>query len=202
MILDEALARRSQEHTRHVKHVTMCSMPHESPGWLGSDHPYHQVLGRYFHYFPLHEPARKPFTNEILRPRLVYATGVHAAGQVAGSCRGASVFTTALPRVRAERGRVHAPPIASRCAARRCWCSTTSCESRWSASSTVCSSLISGMSSTASVTSPHQSSEVRGYRASRPHSWLLLRGDYGVVAIAPRPGEPRSRVYFSIGQAF
>jgi outer membrane protein assembly factor BamA len=32
-------------------------------------------------------------------------------------------------------------------------------------------------------------------------AWVLLRGDYGYV-IDPRPGEPRSRFYFSIGQAF
>ena len=31
--------------------------------------------------------------------------------------------------------------------------------------------------------------------------WFLLRGDYGVV-LDPRPGERRSRFYFSIGQAF
>ena len=38
-----------------------------------------------------------------------------------------------------------------------------------------------------------------GLRVRTP--WVLLRGDYGIV-IAPRPGEPRSRFYFSIGQAF
>jgi len=32
-------------------------------------------------------------------------------------------------------------------------------------------------------------------------AWFLLRGDYGVV-LDPRPGERRSRFYFSIGQAF
>jgi outer membrane protein assembly factor BamA len=31
--------------------------------------------------------------------------------------------------------------------------------------------------------------------------WFLLRGDYGIV-LDPRPGERRSRFYFSIGQAF
>lgn len=31
--------------------------------------------------------------------------------------------------------------------------------------------------------------------------WFLVRGDYGFV-LAPRSGEPRSRAYFSIGQAF
>ena len=47
-----------------------------SPAWLGSDRPYLKYYGQYFHYFPLRAPQRKPFTNEILRPRLVFATGV------------------------------------------------------------------------------------------------------------------------------
>lgn len=32
-------------------------------------------------------------------------------------------------------------------------------------------------------------------------SWFLIRGDYGVV-LDRRSGEPRSRFFFSIGQAF
>ena len=47
-----------------------------SPGWLGSDLPYVKYLGQYFHYFPLRPPQRKPLTNEILRPRLIFATGI------------------------------------------------------------------------------------------------------------------------------
>jgi outer membrane protein assembly factor BamA len=38
-----------------------------------------------------------------------------------------------------------------------------------------------------------------GLRVRTP--WVLLRTDYGFV-LDPRPGEPRSRIYFSIGQAF
>ena len=38
-----------------------------------------------------------------------------------------------------------------------------------------------------------------GIRVRTP--WFLIRGDYG-VALDRRPGEPRSRFYFSIGQAF
>jgi len=32
-------------------------------------------------------------------------------------------------------------------------------------------------------------------------TWLLLRGDYGVV-VNPRPGEQRGQFYISVGQAF
>ena len=38
-----------------------------------------------------------------------------------------------------------------------------------------------------------------GVRVRTP--WFLLRGDYG-IALQRRPGEPASRVFFSIGQAF
>ena len=38
-----------------------------------------------------------------------------------------------------------------------------------------------------------------GLRLRTP--WFLLRSDYGVV-LDPVAGEPRSRMYFSIGQAF
>ena len=38
-----------------------------------------------------------------------------------------------------------------------------------------------------------------GLRLRTP--WFLIRGDYGFV-LDPRPGERRTRFYFSIGQAF
>ena len=75
-----------------------------SPRWLGSDQPYIKYLGQYFHYFPLHAPRRKPFTNEILRPRLVYATGVRI-GLAMGHRRGARAEERAILR---RRQRQHA----------------------------------------------------------------------------------------------
>jgi outer membrane protein assembly factor BamA/autotransporter translocation and assembly factor TamB len=47
-----------------------------SPHWLGADSSYIKYFGQYFRYFPLRAPQRKPFTNEVIRPRLVYAAGV------------------------------------------------------------------------------------------------------------------------------
>jgi len=46
-----------------------------SPPWLGAD-SYLKYFGQYFRYVPLQAPQRKPFTNETIRPRLVYAAGV------------------------------------------------------------------------------------------------------------------------------
>jgi hypothetical protein len=47
-----------------------------SPSWLGAGLPYLRYFGQYFHDVPLRPPQRKRFTNEILRPRSVYARGV------------------------------------------------------------------------------------------------------------------------------
>ena len=47
-----------------------------SPSWLGAERAYVRYLGQYFHYFPLQRERRKRFTNEIIRPRFVFATGV------------------------------------------------------------------------------------------------------------------------------
>ena len=41
-----------------------------------SQRAYVRYLGQYFHYFPLQRERRKRFTNETIRPRLVFATGV------------------------------------------------------------------------------------------------------------------------------
>ena len=73
--------------------------------------PYLKYYGQYFHYFPLRAPQRKPFTNEILRPRLVFATGVRLGlahgfgGSVPTSERFYAGGSTTLRGLRTERGR-------------------------------------------------------------------------------------------------
>jgi outer membrane protein assembly complex protein YaeT len=47
-----------------------------SPTWLGSDDTYVKYFGQYFRYFPLQPERRRRFSNEIVRPRFVFATGV------------------------------------------------------------------------------------------------------------------------------
>jgi YihY family inner membrane protein len=47
-----------------------------APRWLGADAAYLRYYGQYFAYLPLRPPTREPLTNEILRPRLVWANGV------------------------------------------------------------------------------------------------------------------------------
>jgi hypothetical protein len=43
---------------------------------MGSDVSFIKYYGQYFHYVPLQAACGRRFTNEILRPRLVYAVGV------------------------------------------------------------------------------------------------------------------------------
>ena len=47
-----------------------------SPETLGSDVRFIKYFGQYFRYFPLQKPRVELFTNRLLRPRLVYATGL------------------------------------------------------------------------------------------------------------------------------
>ena len=178
-----------------------------SPGWLGSDHPFIKYLGQYFHYFPLHEPARKPFTNEILRPRLVYATGVRIGlaegigGLVPRSERffaGGSATLRGFAQNAVGSIGPNRIPVGGQAML------VLNNELRIPLVSIFDSVLFTDIGNVFDRVSDFSLTDLRksvgiGLRVRTP--WLLLRGDYGVV-IAPRPGEPRSRVYFSIGQAF
>jgi outer membrane protein assembly factor BamA len=178
-----------------------------SPSWLGSDQPFIKYLGQYFKYFALEPSKRKPFTNEILRPRFVYATGVRL-----GLSRG---FGELVPK--SERF------FAGGSATLRGFGQNTvgpigpdriplGGEAMFVLNNEIRVPLywiIDGVGFVDlgnvfprirdfSFTDIRKSTGV-GLRLRTP--WVLLRGDYGIV-LDPRPGEPRSRFYFSIGQAF
>ena len=181
-----------------------------SPSWLGSDQPYLKYFGQYFHYFPLQAPRRKPFTNEILRPRLVFATGVRL-GLARGFGGGRPAQRALLrrrqhdaARLRAERGRARSD--------------STACPPGGDAMLVLNNELRVPLVSIFdgvvfarhrqrlpqacqdfSLTDLRESAGV-GLRVRTP--WFLLRGDYGVRARSARRANARSRFYFSIGQAF
>jgi len=178
-----------------------------SPGWLGSDQPFVKYLGQYFHYFPLRPPERKPFTNEMIRPRLVYATGVRVGlaqgigGLVPRSERfyagGSSTLRGFAQNAVGSIG-PNRIPVGGEAML------ILNNELRMPLVKIVDGVVFLDLGnvydrlSNLSVTDLRKSYGV-GLRVRTP--WVLLRGDYGIV-IAPRPGEPRSRFYFSIGQAF
>jgi len=178
-----------------------------SPGWLGADQPFIKYLGQYFHYFPLRAPTRKPFTNEMIRPRLVYATGVRL-----GLSQG---FGGAVPR--SERfyaggsatlrgfGQNTVGPIGpNRIPIGGEAMLVLNNEIRfplmWILDGVTFVDIGNVFTTMRdfSVTDLRYSTGI-GLRVRTP--WVLLRGDYGIV-LDPRPGEPRGRFYFSIGQAF
>ena len=176
----------------------------------GSDRtlPFFKYFGQYFHYFPLQAPQRKPFTNEILRPRLVFATGVRV-GLAQGIGGDVPLERAVLrrrqhdaARLRAERGRARSAgsrPARRRGAARpqqRAARAAVRIVRRRASSPT--SATSSRVCRDFSFTDLRESAGV-GLRVRTP--WFLLRGDYGLV-LDRASGERRSRFYFSIGQAF
>jgi outer membrane protein assembly complex protein YaeT len=178
-----------------------------SPGWLGSDQPFVKYLGQYFHYFPLRSPERKPFTNEMIRPRLVYATGIRLGlaqgigGLVPRSERfyagGSSTLRGFAQNAVGSIG-PNRIPVGGEAML------ILNNELRMPLVKIIDGVVFLDIGnvydriSNISLTDLRKSTGV-GLRVRTP--WVLLRGDYGIV-IAPRPGEPRSRFYFSIGQAF
>jgi outer membrane protein assembly factor BamA len=178
-----------------------------SPAWLGSDGPYLKYYGQYFHYFPLTPPRPKPFSHELLRPRLVFATGARIGlaqglgGDVPTSERFYAGGSTTL---RGFEQNAVGPIGVDNIPAGGNAVLMFNNELR-----TPLFSIVDGVAfidignvyptiKELSLTDLRESAGV-GIRLRTP--WLLLRSDYGFV-LDPRPGESRSRFYFSIGQAF
>jgi outer membrane protein insertion porin family len=179
-----------------------------SPGWLGSDQPYIKWFGQYSHYFPLQAPKRQPFTNQILRPRFVYATGIRL-----GLSRGKGdnlvprterFFAGGSSTLRGFDQNTVGPISPDRFPLGGEAILVLNNELRVPLVSILDGVLFTDIGNVFlrvrdfSLTDLRQSVGV-GLRVRTP--WLLLRGDYGFV-VDPRPGEPRSAFYFSIGQAF
>jgi len=179
-----------------------------SPTWLGSDDTYIKYYGQYFHYWPLQPERRKRFTNEMLRPRLVYATGVRvglAAGFGGGQLPQTERFyaggsTTLRGFEQNQVGPIGLDGIPTGGQGLL----VLNNEVRFPLVSIVDGVGFLDIGGVFDRVSDFRIPDLRqtggvGVRLRTP--WFLIRGDYGVV-LDPRPGETRSRFYFSIGQAF
>jgi len=177
-----------------------------SPRWLGSDLAYLKYFGQYFHYFPLQPPRRRPLTNEILRPRLVFATGVRVGlargigGEVPNTEQffaGGSVSMRGFAQNAV--GPIGADLVPTGGNALIVLNNELRAPLFWRLDGVVFADIGNVFARISDVTFDLRESAGVGLRVRTP--WFLLRGDYGIV-LDPRPNEPRSRFYFSIGQAF
>ncbi len=178
-----------------------------SPTWLGADSSYIKYYGQYFHYFPLEPERRKRFTNEILRPRFVFATGVRV-----GLARG---FGDRVPEterfyaggsntLRGFEQNAVGPVGPDRIPTGGEALFVLNNEVRYPLFRLVDGVAFVDIGNVYDRLADIDLSDLRetaglGLRVRTP--WFLVRGDYGFV-LDPRAGERRSRFYFSIGQAF
>jgi outer membrane protein assembly complex protein YaeT len=178
-----------------------------SPSWLGSDRPYLKYYGQYFYYFPLRPESTKPFTNEILRPRLVFATGARIGlaqglgGDVPTSERFYAGGSTTL---RGFEQNAVGPIGFNNIPAGGNAVFVLNNELRMPLVRMLDGVVFVDIGNVYPKISDFSFTDLResagvGIRLRTP--WVLLRSDYGFV-LDPRPGERRSRFYFSIGQAF
>jgi outer membrane protein insertion porin family len=178
-----------------------------SPEWLGSDGSYVKYYGQYFHYFPLRAPQRKPFTNEIIRPRLVFASGIRLGlahgfgGSVPTSERFYAGGSTTL---RGFEQNAVGPVGVNNVPAGGEALLVFNNELRMPLVRMVDGVVFVDIGNVFARVSDFSLTDLResggvGLRIRTP--WFLIRGDYGLV-FDRRAGERRGRFYFSIGQAF
>jgi len=178
-----------------------------SPKWLGSDDTYVKYFGQYFHYLPLQKERRKRFSNEIIRPRFVFATAVRL-----GLSKGMGAFVPTTERFFAGgsttlRGFEHNAigPVG-----------VTGIPTGGDAMLLLNNELrfplfrmfdgvgfvdIGNVFEKATDFSFTDLRKTAGAGLRVRTKSVLVRGDYGFV-LDPREGERRGRFYFSIGQAF
>jgi outer membrane protein assembly complex protein YaeT len=178
-----------------------------SPSWLGSDDTYLKYMGQYFHYFPLQSERRRRFSNEIIRPRLVFATGVRI-----GLSKGMGTFVPSTERffaggsstVRGFEQNALGPISTSGKPLGGDAMLVLNNELRFPLISLVDGVGFVDVGNVFLKTSDFSLTDLRktaGVGLRLRTKWVLVRTDYGFV-LDRRQGERRGRFYFSIGQAF
>ena len=178
-----------------------------APRWLGANAAYLRYYGQYFTYLPLQPPTRERLTNEILRPRFVWANGVRlglARGLGADVPFSERFFGGGSATVRGFAQNALGPRDANGAPAGGAATLVVNSELRFPLKSVVDGVGFVDLGGVSARVSDWAWSDLRasagvGVRVRTP--WFLLRGDYGLV-LDRRRGEPRGRFFFGIGQAF
>jgi outer membrane protein assembly factor BamA len=179
-----------------------------APAMLGSQRPFAKYFGQYFRYIPLEKEELELFTNEILRPRLVYAGGVRL-----GMARGFNgnpvplserFFAGGGTTIRGFEQNSIGPIGPARELLGGEAMLVVNNEIRFPLFSIFDGVGFSDIGNVWNTASDFGFGDLRkvagvGLRVRTP--WFLLRLDYG-VKLDRRQDEGRGRLFFSIGQAF
>jgi outer membrane protein assembly factor BamA len=179
-----------------------------APSLLGSQQQFVKYFGQFFKYVALENEEIELFTNQVLRPRLVYAGGVRVG--LASGFGGQTVplserfFAGGGTTVRGFEQNALGPVGPSRQQLGGQAMLVVNNEVRFPLFWILDGVGFSDIGNVWESASDFSFGDVRktaglGLRLRAP--WFLLRLDYG-VKLDQRPGESRGRLFFSIGQAF
>jgi len=178
-----------------------------SPSWLGSEQPFMKYFGQYFHYFPLQTERQNSFTGRIIRPRLVFASGIRlglAWGLDGPVPRSESFFAGGSATLRGFEQNTVGPITPERFALGGEALLVFNNELRMPLIGKLDGVFFTDIGNVFAQVRDVSLGDLRqsvGFGLRVRTTWLLLRGDYGVV-VNPRPGEQRGQFYISVGQAF
>jgi outer membrane protein insertion porin family len=178
-----------------------------SPSWLGSEQPFMKYFGQYFHYFPLQAQRQNPFSGQIIRPRLVFASGIRlglAWGLDGPVPRTERFFAGGSATLRGFEQNTVGPITPERFALGGEALLVLNNELRMPLIGRLDGVVFTDIGNVFSQVRDLSFGDLRqsvGFGLRLRTTWLLLRGDYGVV-LDQRPGEQRGQFYISVGQAF
>lgn len=178
-----------------------------SPASLGSELRFIKYFGQYFRYVPLEAPRIDLFTNRVRRPRLVYAGGVRVG--LSAGLGNQSVplserfFAGGATTIRGFEQNSIGPSLGRQPLGGEAMLVVNN-ELRFPVVSIFDGVGFVDLGNVYSRVADFSLRDIRkaagmGLRVRTP--WFLLRLDYG-FNLDRAPGEPRGRLFFSIGQAF
>lgn len=208
-VLNATLIRETRDDILNATQGSFASQALEyGPEILGSDIRFLRYFGQYFKYFALGAPQEIPFTNGLLRPRLIYASAVRVglAGGLGGQelIRSERFFAGGSTTVRGFRTDTLGPknilgnPLGG--------------DAVFILNQELRFPIKSIVDGTAFVDAGNVYPDVRDFRPWKLRTatglgvrlwtpYFLLRLDYG-INVRRKPGEDFGRFFFSIGQTF